>query len=92
MAGASARLMSEEPCWRLMENWRVGPGSVWLKRPRSTGKPLVGGCTNEAELETASLSSSRASFHSVPCLTEVNVQMSCTCIHMYNAMASRCIL
>lgn len=66
MGGASARLMSGEPCWMLMVNWRVGPGSVWLKRPRSTGRPRVGGCTSEAEFETANLSNSKASFQRVP--------------------------
>ena len=98
MEEVSARLMSGEPCWRLMENWRVGPGRVWLKRPRSTGRPLVGGCTREAELETASLSSPRASFHSVPyeryrdsslrlaynIILWVLYRISHTCTHVYN--------
>ena len=75
MEEVSASFMSGEPCWRLMENWSVGPGRVWLKRPRSTGRPLVGGCTRDAELETASLSSSRASFHNAPYLERVQKYM-----------------
>lgn len=67
MRGAWASSKSEEPWCRSMVNWRVGPGRVWLNRPRSTGSPLVGGCTREAELETASVSRDKASFHSWPC-------------------------
>ncbi len=66
----------------------MGPGRVWLKRPRSTGRPLVGGCTREAELETASLSSPRASFHSVPydrIRTEISIQNN-NSIHIFTLM------
>ena len=61
------RLHANPATCRSMENCRVGPGRVWVKWPRSTDRPRVGGCTSEAELDTASFSRSRASFHKGPC-------------------------